>query len=224
MEFHEESIWVLPTPVQKKSSWEEDAHVGSVTTISLFKHGLAHAMPTHFNLHSHWSNLPSHSQFSHYWNNIWNGSKGDSRVWLSTTGAPLVTDVWVIKHTDPSLQLGSRSQQRSRKGLFIQKSAGRPGGWLDWSRKLLSGQDLESQLSSGKRLGFTLDRFPVHHRATCRQTAMHTHNRSNGQLKPPIKLTCMSLDWILGPGTWRKPSQAQREHVNSTQKSCQGFN
>ena len=32
-----------------------------------------------------------------------------------------------------------------------------------------------SQPSTGERQGYTLDRSPVHHRATCRQTTTHTH-------------------------------------------------
>ena len=40
-----------------------------------------------------------------------------------------------------------------------------------------------SQLSLGKRQRSILDRSPVHHRTTCRQTTMHTHDHSYRQFR-----------------------------------------
>jgi len=51
----------------------------------------------------------------------------------------------------------------------------------------------------GRGVGLTLDRLPVHHRATQRQTRQttahtHTHTLLRTILKTPINLTCMFLD------------------------------
>jgi len=62
--------------------------------------------------------------------------------------------------------------------------------------------------------GFTLDRSPVHHRATQRQTTTHAHTHSLGQiLKLPINLTCMFL------GDGRKPEYPERTHAY-TERTC----
>jgi len=45
----------------------------------------------------------------------------------------------------------------------------------------------------GREAGYTLDRSPVHHRATQKQTTMHAHTHSLGQFGIP-KVDCMFLD------------------------------
>ena len=67
----------------------------------------------------------------------------------------------------------------------------------------------------GREAGYTLDRSPVHHSATQRQTrhtTMHTHS-----LETPINLTCMFLD-SGRKYPEREATHTQGEHANTTQK------
>jgi len=63
----------------------------------------------------------------------------------------------------------------------------------------------------GREAGYTLDRSPVHHRATQRQTTSRSLLRTI--LESPINLTCMFLD---GGG---KPEYPERTHAN-TGRTC----
>ncbi|KAF4081025.1 hypothetical protein AMELA_G00156050 [Ameiurus melas] len=69
--------------------------------------------------------------------------------------------------------------------------------------------------SIGHKVGYTLDRVPVHHRARS-HTHSHTHSYTTDTLDTPISLPCMRLDW------WRKPEYpeetpaARGERANST--------
>ena len=71
-------------------------------------------------------------------------------------------------------------------------------------QRTTSDKEMLSQLSSGREAGYTLNRSPVHHRAT--QRATHTlTTRLN--LDSPINLACM----FLGSG-W-KQEYPERTHV-----------
>jgi len=70
-------------------------------------------------------------------------------------------------------------------------------------------------LSDHREAGYTLDRSPVHHRATqrqTRQTTTHTHTHTHthtlrDNLQSPINLTCTFLDG------GRKPEYPERTHA-----------
>ena len=62
----------------------------------------------------------------------------------------------------------------------------------------------------GREAGYTLDRSPVHHRATqrqTRQTTTDTFTITRAILESPINLTCMFLDG------GRKPEYPERTHT-----------
>ena len=62
----------------------------------------------------------------------------------------------------------------------------------------------------GREAGYTLDRSPVHRRATQRQTSTHTHTLTPmGNLEEPIHLTCMSLE------CGRKPENLEKTHIST---------
>jgi len=59
----------------------------------------------------------------------------------------------------------------------------------------------------GQEAGYTLDRSPVHHRATQRQMTQTTTLTLKDNLESPINLTCMILDG------GRKPEYPERTHA-----------
>ena len=73
---------------------------------------------------------------------------------------------------------------------------------------------------TGREAGYTLDRSPVHQRATQRQSiqpsTLTLTPRNN--LESPINLTCMFLGGGRKLEYHRKPKHTWGEHTNSTQK------